>query len=89
MQIAYNVYMNELAPRALLLDFVDLSLLRLFIYYEFCVLFLNIDYFRIFYNIIIVKFSYGGPPQEGIPAVIWKDDWSEQRLQLDLYMLRG
>ena len=39
--------------------------------------------------IIIVKFSYGGPPQEGIPAVIWKDDRSEQRLQLDIFMLRG
>ena len=32
---------------------------------------------------------YGGPPKEGLHAIMWKDDCSEGRLQLDLYMLRG
>jgi len=32
---------------------------------------------------------YGGPPKDGIHAIMWKDDCSEDRLQLDFYMLRG
>ena len=32
---------------------------------------------------------YGGPPREGIHAILWKDNCNEKRLQLDLSMLRG
>ena len=32
---------------------------------------------------------YGGPPKEGIHAILWKDNCNEKRLQLDLSMLRG
>ena len=32
---------------------------------------------------------YGGPPTEGIHAILWKDNCNEKRLQLDLSMLRG
>lgn len=32
---------------------------------------------------------YGGPPKEGVKAIMWKDNCNEDRLQLDLYMLRG
>lgn len=51
--------------------------------------------FRTFHKTLIHRVSgfcvhsYGGPPKEGIHAILWKDNCNEKRLRLDLSMLRG